>query len=199
MNNFIKYILTAFAFLILFSTTLEAQRDRAEEREAFKKLPLKERLVLGGNFGLGYANGLNLNISPTLGYRLTPDAIVGAGIIFAYYGRTDRNLDLRARNSSVGGRLFAQYRVIQNLYLRSDFEYERFRSTTEVISTGVEVGEPFSRSFPAWLAGAGYSTNFGRGLGMSIEALYDILYDPNISYYPSPWRIRVGAGYSFGG
>src|SRR4030043_1944221 len=76
-TRIIKFLLLflTFAPLILF-----AQPD--EEEEELRPL---DRLFFGGNFGLMFGTITNIEISPLVGYYITPKLAAGTGIRFEYF------------------------------------------------------------------------------------------------------------------
>lgn len=188
-------------FIVSFTQDVYAQREREEDDEHWEDddeirrkaegKSLKDRLVLGGNFGLGFSNGWNIDISPRIGYRLFKNrqGLVGLSATYSYV--TDNRADLS--QSVYGGGAFASYEVIKDLGAYAHIEYEYLSYQIKDDNTDDVLNRIADDSF---LMGGGYATSFGKGLGFRIELLYDILHTSR-SPYPSPLRIRGGIMYGF--
>lgn len=185
MKTLKKYSL--LSLFVLLTATLSFAQSGEETDEDNKIL---QRLVFGGNVGGGYANGWNINVSPTVGYRLTNTTIAGAGVTYIYSDFRNTWTGLRSTFNVTGGRLFAQQLLFQNLYARAEYEYLYFE-VKERASDG-RVLRTFESQAPGILLGGGYTSRFGRGLGFTVEALYNVIYRADTSPYPSPLIIRGG-------
>lgn len=192
MKNIKKYGLLFLACFCLAITGF-AQEGESDNDEGNKIL---DRLVFGGNLGGGYANGFNINVSPTVGYRITNTTIAGVGVSYIYSDFTNRWDGLRWTQNVTGGRLFAQQLLFQNLYARGEYEYLAF--TAKIRDDSGRILNESELEVPGLLFGGGYSTQFGgSGLGFTFEVLYNILYKAENSPYPSPLVIRGGLMFGF--
>jgi hypothetical protein len=217
-NDFIELFhqkpMRSLLFLILFLPLgLIAQRNddetrggrdngrvREEDPSPDEKLPFSKRLVFGGNFGLGFSNGWYVNLSPTVGYRVTDNFITGIGGTYIF-----TQINVAGSNTSYfqhvyGGNLFARYapfaktgiQMLSNLYAHS--EYQHLFVVSGARNANGSIRE--SRSAPGLLLGGGYTTGFGRGPAFNVDVLYNVLWRSDNSPYPSPLIVR--AGFSFG-
>ena len=137
-----------------------------------------DRLVYGGNLGLSLGNVTVIDVSPTVGYKVTEKFIVGPGATYLYYN--DNITQFRA--SVYGGRLFGQYLI--NRYL---FAYGEM----EVLNGEFDQFEPSKRiNVVSPLAGAGFYQSLG-GFGYSFTVLWNFN-DSRFSPHPSNPVIRGG-------
>jgi hypothetical protein len=90
--SFVQYFymkkIILLASLITFTTIAKAQDDETE-----KKGFQKEKLFVGGNFGLTFGDYTLINISPQIGYRFTKLFAAGVGINGQYVGYRDRDFN----------------------------------------------------------------------------------------------------------
>jgi hypothetical protein len=196
MNNIKKYGLLILAFLFIATISFAQTAETRETESKDDGESILNKLVIGGNVGAGYANGWNINLSPTIGYKLTNSTVVGVGITYNY---ADFNNPFYNNNrttyNTTGGRVFVQQLLFQNLYAHVEYEYLSYE--VRVRSNDGRVVSQFEATAPGLLLGGGYSSSFGNGLGFTTEILYNVLYRSDISPYASPLIFRGGLMYGF--
>ncbi len=141
--------------------------------------------VLGGSLGFGFGKINVVEVSPRIGYRLTPRLTTGVGVGYRYYN--NRNYTPTLTQNIYSGLAYANYQFLQNLYAHSEFDITSYKNTLT----------PSRTSSPGLLAGVGYILGTGSSLQFTIEALYDLLYDKQKSYRSDPWVIRGGIRVNF--
>lgn len=178
-------VLLAILFLLYPCTDVSGQRKREEPP------PLKERLFVGGNFGLQFGTITDIQVSPVIGLWVLPRLAVAAGPDFRFYKFYDE------RTTIYGGKAYLQFLIIQNL--------------NSVIPVGLNTGiflhledEVMSLESSFWkdppytsnrfvinnvLAGGGISQQIGRRSSMNIMVLW-ALTDQVYEIYGTP-EIRV--------
>ncbi len=173
---FLLFIGAMFCTQIVF-----AQRDFDPEIDK----SFKERVYFGGNFGLQFGTITAVEVSPLVGYMLTPRLSTGAGITYQYF--EDKRYRPSYSSSIYGGRVFGRYNILEAFYAYAEYE-----------SLNLEFYDPFRDRFstewvPGLLIGGGYNQigAGGRG-GFNIMALYNVTYDNVRSPYASPLVLRVG-------
>jgi hypothetical protein len=72
----------------------------------------RERIFVGGNFGLQFGSITEIDVNPQIGYRLTPRLSAGIGVSYEYYNDGAYN---NINTSIYGGSIFARYTLIKNL------------------------------------------------------------------------------------
>jgi hypothetical protein len=77
-----------------------------------EKVP--RRFFFGGNFNLMVGTITNINISPEVGYRITPRLSAGVGLIYEFY-RERINDTIVFKTHMYGERNFISFDVIKNL------------------------------------------------------------------------------------
>jgi hypothetical protein len=199
-------------FLLLLPFGLIAQRNDDETRmgrnnaqslqrsnDPDEKLPFGKRLVLGGNFGIGFANGWYINLSPTVGYRLTDNLVAGVGGTYIFTQINNTGTNIRYFQHVYGGNVFGRYapfaqtniQLLSNLYAHA--EYQHLFVVSGARNANGSISE--SRSVPGLLLGGGYTTGFGRGPAFNVDVLYNVLWRNDNSPYPSPLIVRAGFSY----
>lgn len=145
----------------------------------------KDKLVPGGNLALNFGTSYYIDISPFLGYRFTPDLLLGLGLTYVYSGGTYQGG--KYSNSYYGGRIFGRYRVYDNFYAIGELEFLNvpdFYTNTK------------SHELRRWLVspmiGGGYVIPIGDRGGAQISMLYNLNYQPLYSPYPNALTIRAG-------
>jgi len=155
-----------------------------QEKGSFVK-----RLYFGGYFGLQFGTYTSIDVSPLIGYRVTPDFNVGIGVIYNYtsfdYGGTIGQHGY----SSWGGRLTANYTLFDLITLGAEYQYRT-----------VELYNVFEQSFEnqgvnVLFLGAGVRQQVGRNAHMFIMAYYDVLQEQYSPYPNVVFRIGVSAGF----
>lgn len=92
-------------FFLLFFTSLTTFAQRSTPKDP-------SPVFFGGNFGLNFSNNYWLvNVSPMIGYRLTPPLSIGAGLIYQY----ERDSRLKYRVHSYGINTFVRYDLSNTL------------------------------------------------------------------------------------
>jgi hypothetical protein len=144
---------------------------------------LKERGYFGGNLGLQFGTVTLIDVSPLAGVMLSPKFSLGLGATYQYYN--DLSFQGTA-GSSYGGRVFARYNVLPNIFAYSEVE-----------SINWNAYNPFEGDFQrrwtdAVFVGAGYFAPFGARGGANFTFLYNLRHSNRESYYSEPYQIRVG-------
>ncbi len=158
LNRFFVFLLVASIFCLI-SNDIQAQ-DRG-----FKK----ENLFFGGDLGLNFNNnGAYVLIAPVMGYRFLESRSLSLAIgpSFEYFksGTLSTN--------SFGGRTFARYDILRNLFLHA--EYEGLSIKQSGISDRVWIDR-----LPL---GGGYRQSLGGRANLNFMVLYDVLYDSGSPY-----------------
>ena len=188
-----KIKILLIVLLNLITASIFAQ---TEEDQSVKDLQFNQRLVFGGGFGMQFGNVTLLDLSPSIGYRVTDQLTLGTGISYKYNHIKDYTLDLNSGkwydyNSNVfGGSIWSRYYLLQNIFahaeieqLRINYKYTSFSSTTPTnIKSGVDM--------TSVLVGGGYRQPLGGHVFFNILILFN-LNETEFSPYNNP-IIRAG-------
>ena len=162
--------------------SLELQKPESN----LKDLAFKERIRLGGSFGLSFGTITNVNISPMAGYQITDKLVGGVGATVMWF----KSKYFGYNTINYGGRAFLMYQVFPVINIIAEYE---------------TLNVPMSYQKRTWLSspmiGASYSQPTGGKLIRAVHftALYNLNYnnqiDPynmeNLSPYGSPFVFRV--------
>lgn len=147
-------------------------------------------VVVGGSIFPGYSNGWILEVSPLVGYRVTPSTTFGVG--FNYFYRDVRFPNLPGSGKDVyntyGGRAFVMQNFFQDFFaqVELDYNFARYRQ----IDAFDNITFQDNWEAPGFLAGLGY-TQGNQRFSYNIAALYDILFDDFQSTRSSPLVFRA--------
>jgi len=171
---------TRIAILVLFiavgATSVYGQNDSKKEKNPLAGLPFKERLFLGGDFGLSFGTTTYIRIAPLVGYRVNPDFSVGVSPSYQYwkYSFPGGSID----QSIYGGSTFARQFLFESVFVQAEFELLNLeaasRSRESLLDRRVNV--------PMFFVGAGYSQRTQNGSGFFIGVFYDLIQDINSPY-----------------
>ena len=152
-----------------------------------------EKITFGGNIGVGISSDYwNIGITPQIGYKLTPNFQVGAGIGYQYRGNKDddtyvdsKKYKYKYSESSVSFNLFARYFPVKFITMSVRPEIMR----TWYNKTVGDAKYKDNKFAPAVIVGAGIYT-----YPMIFEVNYELVQD---DYSPYGKNIFFSAGFSF--
>lgn len=172
-----------FVTLIVFQSAFVLGQESTPPPPA--RTPFRERIFTGGNIGLQFGNVTYIDVSPRVGYKLTEKAAAGIGATYIYINdKRYKSIGYEYSTDIYGGRVFAQYQLLENILAYSEFEV----LNAEVFD---DITYKFSRqNIPSFLAGGGYTSPIGAHSSFVILALWNLL-ESRYSIYQNP-IIRVG-------
>lgn len=175
---------------------IKVDNKRPKNTQDDKDLEIGRRWVFGGNFWLQFGNPTLVDISPTIGYKLTKNFIAGVGVGYLYArsqlnSRFGRSIDIQ--NQIYSGRTYLQYIINtekifgegNRLFLYSEYEILRsdfYNRTTDQQET-VWIQRP--------LIGGGLQQKLGV-VYVNLMVLYNLNYLEDITPYPTPVTVRLG-------
>lgn len=180
-SKVMKLKLVVVFFLVLSSTVLFGQGEE-------NKGNFKDKIFVGGNFGAQFGDITSIEISPLVGYRITEKFSSGIGGTYIYYKVKARQGIPSYSTNIYGGRIFSQYRVIENAL-----------AYTEIEVLNLEVQDPISyelsrKNVPSWLVGGAYIQPIGGRASLNLYMLWDVIEDENSPYQNPIIRIGINAG-----
>ena len=165
--------------LFFFQNSTNAQRDFDPESDP----KFKDRMYYGGNLGLQFGTVTRIDISPLAGVMINSKFSTGVGATYQYY---DDARFQGSSGSSYGGRFFARYNVLPNIFAYSEVESINWNAYNYF-------NDRFQRTWTeAFFIGAGYFTPFGPRGGANFTFLLNLKHENRNSYYNEPYVIRVG-------
>ncbi len=184
-------LLACFTIMISFNAY-----SQSYEESPVNTLKFSDRLVYGGSFGLAFGSQTLIDLSPTIGYRLTDQFTIGSGISYKYNQIKDYTLDPNTNrwydysSNIIGGSLWARYHIIENFFAHAELEQLQIHynytsvNGTEPSKTSNNVG------VTSVLVGGGYRQPLGNRVSFNIMLLYN-LNETDFSPYQNP-IIRAG-------
>lgn len=158
------------------------------EANSLKGTPIKERIVTGGGFGLGFSSVQDfISVSPVVGYQLTRKLMTGTG--FTYRFTNYKYYSPAIKLNDYGLNPFLRFTVYRNIFLQSEYEYLNYEFP-------VSFSETTRLEFGSFLAGGGFIQPLSQKVGVYFMALYNFSYKtPGVGEYTpynSPLVIRAG-------
>lgn len=184
-----KLPLLSALFLLLLSSTAKSQNDTIMPAPR-EKIPFKDRLVYGGNLGLQFGTVTYVDISPTIGYKVTEKFHAGVGATYIYYSEKyplSNGQTYTYKTDIYGGKVFTRYYVLENLFLHHETEILNLE-VYDLLNDKVE-----RKNILSPLLGAGYIQRFGESSGLYLMVLFNLNETPD-SPYTNP-IIRMGLSF----
>ena len=176
MIRYLKYnLVIVIIFLITFSSS--AGLLFAQEEEDVRPI---DRFFFGGNFGMQFGTITNIEISPLVGYHITPRLSAGIGTKFEYF--KDKGLYYPFETTIFGGSVFSRFVIIQNLGegLNLGINTGVFtQAEYELLSLEREYFEPYPTGTGRFLVhsvliGGGIIQPIGRRSALLVSVLYNL-------------------------
>ena len=157
-----------------------AQREVPEDY----KPPFKERVYLGGNFGLNFGSLTYVEVSPLAGYMATNRFSFGPSITYRYF--KDKRFIPSISTSIYGAGVFGRYNLTDWLYAYTEYE-----------SINVEYYNRAESAYirdwvPGYFIGGGIFQSIGGRAGLGVTLLFNLLHDDERSPYANNVIIRAG-------
>jgi hypothetical protein len=181
-----------FVFLMVFlgfTLSISAQYQNTSEKKHDKSIvkkpaPQPDRWFVGGMIGGGFSSyNSYVEISPIVGYHITPALDIGTRITYIYQGYTDP-FGIKHNNHIYGMGIFSRFRFLK--FLMAHIEYSGL-STKWYDDTRYFVNSLY--------VGGGLYQSVGRAGFATVTILYDLFEDEH-SPYNNP-IVRVGFGVGF--
>lgn len=174
---------------------------RATQQKGFDP----QRLIIGGGFNLGLADGaFAIGASPIVGYRLTENLSAGIGLGFQYYSfKNYFTLNVNGNNESYPLRatlyypsIWSRYLVYRDFFVQAEAEMD-FQQITQYGPdvNGYPEKKKDSYNSPALLLGAGLRQPISDRASLVVMAMYDVIQD---TYSPYKDRIDFRFGFNVG-
>jgi len=153
-----------------------------------KDVPLKDRIYVGGGFGLGFNSYADyVAVSPNVGVRITKRGSFGIGVQYQY-----RNYKtFKVKTNDWGGSVFTQYKLFGPFFLHAEYEYVNYEFVDISLAT-------YRKGYSSILVGGGIAQPITQNVSFIISALYNLSYsDTDPGPYNTPWNLRVGISAGF--
>jgi hypothetical protein len=187
-RNTLKYILIILFICITLALNAIEKKDSIKTIQKTKERKL-ENFVFGGSIGLLFGNITLVDVSPTVGYFVTPKTLMGLGLTYQYYSQ--KWYDKRISSNIYGGRIYNEYIIYDNLgtrtRMKSNFaiythiEYEALNMDRD-FSDNTNFGKISRFWLHGFLPGGGIKQMIGKRSSLNISILYNIIHDPRSPY-----------------
>lgn len=146
------------------------------------------RLFFGGGFGLQFGNLTLIEISPMVGYKVTPKLGFGISPTYKYYNFTDSfNPANDFKTSVYGGSIFSRYLILENVFAHA--EYETLYFNTKLAGGGI-----YPTQFNSLLVGGGYRQMIGSNSSLNLMVLWNLNDTPDSPYTNPVIRMGLSVG-----
>lgn len=180
IHKFISILILSLAFLMGINSISAQTEDKNFQPES----NFRSRLFFGGGFGLQFGSVTLIELSPMIGYKVTPKFGIGLGPTYKYFRYKDYYSPSTYSQTNVfGGSIFARYFIFENIFAHA--EYESLFYNTKVPGYPKEM-----QQFNSLLVGGGYRQQIGANAGMNLMLLWNLNDTPN-SLYTNP-VVRIG-------
>ncbi len=156
---------------------------------------LWQKLVFGGNLSLSFGTNTFINVSPSVGYKVTDRWIPGGGFIYQYakfstgidpFGQLVR-LNNPIESQTYGPLAFVNFLPTEQIFLRTQFEYLNHDLAFQT-ARGIELQNQWT---PAMWLGGGLSQPLGNKGFFQVGLMLNLLHDVD-SPYGTFWYPVVG-------
>lgn len=180
---FIGILLT---FVLSLSIHAQINTDNLTERKE-NKASFKSKLFFGGSFGLQFGNTTLVELSPLIGYNITPKFGVGISPTYKYYSVKNYYTLGKMETNVWGGSIFARYMVFRNVFAHAEYEPLFYKTTAPGYETTRE-------QFNSFLVGGGFQQSIGRNAGLYVMVLWNLNDTYNSPYTNPIFRIGFNVG-----
>lgn len=171
MKTLFSIMLICFALNGLAQYDVEDVKNDSLEKPAVNWFELKQRIYVGGEFGLSFGGGQTyIHIAPLMGYDITEK--FSAGVSAMYQLWRVNFINTTANYSTFGGGVFSRFRPWDPLLLQLEFDMFNTVDFAELTFDRVNV--------PAFMAGIGYARSFGGRSYYQFMLFYDFINNPNM-------------------
>jgi hypothetical protein len=171
---------------------VQEQPDRPQQQAQVEQegegMSLRDRIYVGGGFGAAFGDNAFVNLSPIIGYRITPKLSSGLRLTYQYRSFKDFYSGKRYNSNDFGIGVFARMMLFGPVFAQAEYEYLNYEYFTS-IDTKERLG------FNSFMLGGGIIQPIGKRAAFFVTALYNFSYR-NDSTEPQPYGnpliLRVG-------
>ena len=159
----------------------------AEKRNSLKGEPMRERLLIGGNFNVNSLKPFSLDFSPKIGYKFNKKFVVGIGGSYRYtFGNDTISAKPAIPDNSYGYKAFTSYDIFKNFFAYGEYE----RMSKEIHDKASD--QKSTRWVSGLLVGIGREFSVHKKVNMTVTALYNFLHDSDDAIYQRPLVVKLG-------
>jgi hypothetical protein len=179
------YVLFFSILILLITNSSKAQINTDDKRQ---KGNFTSRLFFGGGFGLQFGSVTLIELSPLVGYKVTPKFSFGVSPTYKYYKYNDYYGPSNDLSTNVwGGSIFARYSIFQNVFAHVEYE-------TLYYNTKVSGNPEYMQQYNSFFVGGGYNQQIGQNSAMYFLLLWNLNDTPDSPYINPVIRIGFSVG-----
>ena len=147
----------------------------------------RDRMFFGGSFGASFGSVTFINVSPVVGYMVSPRLSAGVGVLYQYV-RDERFPGDPIERNDWGLNVFSRFLLVPPIFLHAEYEYLNYDYISDRLG------------FNSFLAGGGIAQPISRNASFIAMVLYNFSYVNDatvVQPYSDPWIIRVGVTAGF--
>jgi hypothetical protein len=179
-----------FSLFITVMILIQIAHAQQTENSGFDK----SKLFFGGTLGGSFGTYTIVNVSPQVGYRLSPMFATGVGLNYNYYGYDDGYMT--SKQTYLGMNIFGRVYPIPQLFLQAQPELN-YMWASQTINGGGQYNPAvkINQFVSTLLLGGGAAIPVGSNGAIMISVMYDVLQNYYSPYYH---QAVYGFGYNFG-
>lgn len=179
-------------FILIYSAFTLSVLAQGDDN-SLKGVPLKERIVTGGGFGMSFGSMQDfISVSPMLGFKFTQKFMGGTSVTYRY--TKYKYISPAVKLTDYGINPFLRYTIMDNIFIQTEFEYLNYEYP-------LADGSSYRKTFNGVFAGGGFMQPVGDKGVFYVMALYNLTYtDPKpgeYSPYYTPLVLRAGFNIGF--
>lgn len=155
----------------------------AVKRTSLEGKSFKERMVLGGNFNVVSTDPVSIDMAPLAGYKFNTKFYMGIGMNYRHTFSDSLKFILPVSPTNASLRLFANYDLIKNFFVYSEYERAGLKKGKEA------AGKQWKNNY---FIGAGKKMLIHPKVFMTLTALYNLNNDRTNPTYPRRFQLRIG-------
>lgn len=185
------WIIASFLCAATVATAQDTTDYAMPRKPTEPKRPFKDRLYFGGGLGLSFGDVTAIQIEPLVGVHLDEKNKLSTGLGLNYWYFNDSRYSPSIELTGYGYRTFLRYRFIPQLFGHAEFLHMNVDRYNYINSETTRIWVPHL------LVGGGYAQPLGGGSSIYIQALWEVLQDPNSVYYGQGPIVSGGIGIGF--
>jgi len=159
-------------------------QSKVQPEEEIRATSFNEKIVPGGNFALSFGNPYYVDVSPSLGYMVTEDLLLGIGGTYIATGGTNVYGN-KYQFNFYGGRVLGRQKLFNNFFANAELDLLN-------VPYFLNPNETLRKWLLSPLIGASYVMPFGKRGGIQATLLYNLNYQQAYSPFPSALVWRLG-------
>lgn len=158
------------------STSVLGQDDEQDDRDDDEKRTFSEATYFGGGLGLQFGTVTNVQIMPSLGYKIDEEGRFSAGLNLLYWYFRDNRFSPAFESTNYGYGVFNRNKVIENFFTYIEFQHQSVQIGNAALQ--FEDGAVPREWVPFLFLGGGYAAPLGGNTYMLAQVVWEVIQDP---------------------